>query len=225
MKSLKYSGMVGALALVTALGMSVTSGAGATTAPHHTSSHSLGAHVAKKKSLVCYRATAVKHVVAVHPKCPAGWSTKRPVTAKTVVFSGTYAGSMALLWSASDVKVTTLTGTGGGANQGLTSVIGTGGSSPSATCDPINGTGTLSGGGNSLHLALATTSKACATDSAAPTSVSVTGTATVTSGTGKFAGAKGTLKVQGSFSIKATAAGSSENDSFTTTLRGTITLK
>ena len=225
MKSRKYSGLVGAVALVTGLAMSVTTGAGATSTLRVTSPHAIGSHVAKKGTLICYRATAVKRIVAVHPKCPAGWSTKRPVTAKTVAFSGTYAGTMALLWSASDVKVTTLNGTGTGATLGLTSVVGTGGSSPSSTCDPINGTGTLSGGGSTLHLALATTSKACASDSAAPTSVSVTGTATVTSGTGKFVGAKGTLKVTGAFSIKSTTAGSSENEGFRTTLTGTITLK
>ena len=53
----------------------------------------------------------------------------------------------------------------------------------------------------------------------------MTGTATVTSGTGKFAGAKGTLKVSGTFSIKSTAAGSSESDNFSATLSGNLTLK
>ena len=224
MKTLKHSGTVGAIALVTALGMSAASGAGAVTTTHSNASHTLSAHVAKK-TLLCYKGKAVKRVVAVKPHCPAGWSTKKPVVAKTVAFSGTYNGSMSLLWSSSDVKVTTLTGTGTGNDQGLSAVSGTGSSSPSSTCDPINGTGILSGGGSTLHLTLATTSKACAADSAAPTTVSVTGTATVTSGTGKFAGAKGTLKVSGTFSIKSTAAGSSESDNFSATLSGNLTLK
>jgi len=224
MKTLKHSGTVGAIALVTALGMSVASGAGAVTTTHTNASHTLNAHVAKK-ALLCYKGKAVKRIVAVKPHCPAGWSTKKPVVAKTVAFSGTYSGSMSLLWSSSDVKVTTLTGTGTGNDQGLSAVSGTGSSAPSSTCDPINGTGTLSGGGATLHLTLATTSKACAADSAAPTTVTVTGTATVTGGTGKFAGAKGTLKVSGTFSIKSTSAGSSESDNFSATLSGTLTLK
>lgn len=225
MKSLKYSGMVGAVALVTALGMSVTSGAGAVTTTPNSTSHTLSAHIVKKHALLCYRGKAVKRVVAVKPRCPAGWTTKKPATVKTVAFSGNYSGTMGLLWSSSDVKVTTLTGTGTGANQGLTAVSGSGSSSPTSTCDPINGTGILSGGGSTLHLTLSTTSKACAADSAAPTAVSVTGTATVTGGTGKFAGAKGTLKVSGTFSIKSTTAGSSENDSFNASLTGTLTIK
>ena len=60
---------------------------------------------------------------------------------------------------------------------------------------------------------------------AAPTLVTVTGAATVVKGTGKFLGATGTLAVKGSFSIKATTAGSSETDTFSATLTGKLTLK
>jgi hypothetical protein len=67
--------------------------------------------------------------------------------------------------------------------------------------------------------------QACAANDAAPTNVTVKGVATVLSGTGKFAGAKGTLAIAGSFSIKSTTAGSSESDSFTTTLKGTLTVR
>jgi hypothetical protein len=232
MRSLKHTGIVGAIALVTAIGMSVTSGASAAvsnhsstySSTHSSTNHTLTAHVGKR-TLVCYRGKLVKRIIAVKPHCPAGWTTKKPVTASTVKFSGSYSGTMSLLWSASDVKVTAMTGTGTGTTLGLTSVSGTGSSTPTSTCDPINGTGVLSGGGSTLKLTLATTSKACASDSAAPTTVAVTGTATVVSGTGKFAGAKGSLKVTGSFSIKSTAAGSSESDSFNATLSGTLTTK
>lgn len=223
MKSQKYSVAVGAVALVTTLAMSATSGASVTSTPL-SSAHTVTAHTATH-TLICYRGKLIKRVTAAKPKCPAGWTTKKPARSKTVAFSGSYTGTMSLLWSASDVKVTTLKGTGKGATLGLTAVSGTGSSSPTSSCDPINGTGTLSGGGSSLRLALLTTSKACATDSAAPTSATVTGSAKVLGGTGKFAGATGTLQVTGSFSIKSTAAGSSESDGFSATLSGKLITK
>jgi hypothetical protein len=49
--------------------------------------------------------------------------------------------------------------------------------------------------------------------------------ATVLSGTGKFKGATGTLSFSGSFSIQSTTAGSSESDSFSATLTGTLSIK
>jgi hypothetical protein len=223
MKSQKYSVAVGAVALVTTLAMSVASGASVPSTPR-AAAHTVTSHTATH-TLICYKGKLIKRVTAVKPMCPAGWTTKKPVLAKTVAFSGSYTGTMSLLWSASDVKVTTLTGTGKGATLGLTAVSGTGSSSPTSSCDPINGTGTLSGGGSSLHLTLLTTSKACATDSAAPTSATVTGSAKVLGGTGKFRGATGTLKVTGSFSIKSTTAGSSESDGFSATLSGKLITK
>lgn len=225
MKSLRITGITGAVALVTLLGMSGAMGASAATnsAPSH--SITLHASAAAKKTIVCYKGTAVRHVTAVNAHCPAGWTTKKPVTAKTEAFSGTYRGTIAMLWSSTAVNVTALTGTGTGTDLGFTAVTGTGSSSPTSTCDPISGVGVLTGGGSTLHLKLATSSKGCAAGSAAPTAVTVTGTATVVSGTGKFAGATGTLKVSGSFEIKSTTAGSNESDAFTATLTGSLKVK
>ncbi len=224
MKSLKITGITGAVALVTLLGMSGAMGASAATTA--TSTHHITLHAdTAKRTLVCYKGAAVRHVVAVKPHCPAGWTTKKPATVKTEAFSGTYKGTIAMLWSSSAVTVTALTGTGTGSDLGLSAVSGTGSSSPTGTCDPISGVGVLTGAGSTLHLKLATTSKGCAADSAAPTTVTVTGTATVVSGTGKFAGATGTLKVSGSFQIKSTTAGSSETDAFSATLTGSLKVK
>jgi|GEM_PF-3404254 len=230
MKTLKKSGVLGAVAFATTLGMSGATGAYAATAnPSNHTNHTvtLSAHVAKK-TITCYKGKLVKKVTAINPKCPVGYTTKKPappkVTAQT--FSGTYNGSMSLLWSSSDVKVTSISGTGTGTNLGLTTLkSGTGSSSPTSTCDPISGTGTLSGPTGTLVLTLATTSQGCAVGSAAPTLVTVTGSAKVVSGTGKFLGATGTLAVKGSFSIKSTTAGSNESDTFTATLSGKLTLK
>ncbi len=224
MKTLKNSGIVGALALATVLGMSGLTGAGAATTGHTSTGHTLAAHVAKK-TLRCYKGTAVKRVVAVHPKCPAGWSTKKPAAFHNVAFSATYKGTIAMLWSSSDVKVTSLSGTGTGTDLGLTAVSGTGSAAPSSQCDPISGVGTLSGGGSTLKLTMKSTT-ACGAAGAAPTTVTISnGTALITGGTGKFAGATGTLKVTGSFAIQSTTAGSNESDAFTATLVGTLKVK
>jgi hypothetical protein len=224
MKSLKITGITGAVALVTLLAMSGAIGASAATTGATTHAVTLHANAAKK-TIVCYKGTAVRHVVAVKPHCAAGWTTKKPATAKSEAFSGTYRGTIAMLWSSSAVNVTALTGAGTGSDLGLTAVSGTGSSNPTGSCDPISGVGILSGGGSTLHLKLATSSKGCAADSAAPTAVTVTGSATVISGTGKFAGATGTLKVTGSFEIKSTTAGSSESDAFSATLTGSLKVK
>jgi hypothetical protein len=76
-----------------------------------------------------------------------------------------------------------------------------------------------------LSIVSSTKTQACAVNSAAPTPVTVNGVAKIVSGTGKFKGATGTLSFKGSFSIQATTAGSSENDAFSATLSGVVTIK
>ena len=136
MKSLKITGITGAVALVTLLGMSGAMGVGAatTSAPSH--SITLHASAAKKKTIVCYKGTAVRRVTAVNAHCPAGWTTKKPAAAKSEAFSGTYRGTIAMLWSSSAVNVTALTGTGTGSDLGLTAVSGTGSQPEMATLSP-----------------------------------------------------------------------------------------
>ena len=65
----------------------------------------------------------------------------------------------------------------------------------------------------------------CAEEAAAPTDVNVSGNATVTGGTGKFAGASGTLKLTGYFSVKATTAGTTDNSAFTVKIEGNVITK
>ena len=86
----------------------------------------------------------------------------------------------------------------------------------------INGSGVLSGGGNTLKVSFDSSAKGCAEDAAAPTVVNISGNALITGGTGKYAGLTGTLKVTGSFAIKSSAAGSSESSALTLTLSGNI---
>ncbi|MHB1088122.1 MAG: hypothetical protein ACYC19_05085 [Acidimicrobiales bacterium] len=142
-----------------------------------------------------------------------------------VAFRGSYSGTIALLWSSSGVEATSVTGHGTG-TYGANTMTGTGGGSAASTCDPFSGTGALSGpSGLKMRIVSSPKTQACAAGSAAPTSVSVTGVATVVGGTGKFKGATGTLNFKGSFAIQSTTAGSKESDSFRATLTGVLTIK
>lgn len=207
---------------------------------------------AATKTITCYKGTAVKKVKAVSPKCPKGWTTKKPAvkvtpkpavtkpvvtptkpaaTASTkpeagaVAFNATYKGQIKLVWSDSDVRATSVTADGTGTTAGLGDLSGSGSSAPQAECAEFDGVGTLSGGGNTLKVKFDSNAKACAADGAAPTAIAITGTASITGGTGKFAGATGTLKVTGSFAIKSKDAGFSESSAFTITLSGSIDTK
>lgn len=197
------------------------------------------ANAVTKKTIKCYKGKIVKKVTAVSPKCPKGFTTKKPVvkvtpkptatpaktTAGTVAFSGTYKGKMSILWSDSDVRATSVTAAGTGNVFGLDELTGTGSAAPQNQCDAFDGTGVLSGGGNTLKVAFDSTAKACAAEGAAPTTITITGNVTITGGTGKYTGATGTLKVTGSFAIKSKDAGFSESAILTLTLTGNITTK
>lgn len=192
-----------------------------------------------KKTITCYKGKAVKKVSAVKPVCPKGWTTKKPVvkpvvkpsatptkaTGGVVAFSGTYKGKMSVLWADSGVQATSVTASGTGANLGLDALTGTGSSSPQNQCDSIDGAGVLTGGGNTLKVSFDSNAKGCAEDGAAPTTVNITGTASITGGTGKYAGATGTLKVTGSFAIKSNQAGFGETTALTLTLVGNVNTK
>jgi len=144
-----------------------------------------------------------------------------------VAFKGTYAGTIAMLWSSTGAKATAVTGKGTATYLGAGTLSGKGSAPASSTCDPLTGSGVLLGSGSKLMLTIIapSTSQACAAGQAAPTSVSVKGIAKVTGGTGKYKGVSGTLKFTGSFSIKSTTAGSSESDAFTASLTGVLSIK
>ncbi len=148
------------------------------------------------------------------------------VKTKKVAFKGSYSGTIALLWSSTGVSATSVNGTGTATLLGKSTMAGKGAGTAASTCNPFSGTGTLVGGGSKLVVKVVSSSKqqACAVNSAAPTPVTVNGVATIVSGTGKYKGAKGTLSFKGSFSIQSTTAGSSESDSFSATLTGTLTV-
>jgi len=189
---------MGAIGLVTTLGIALPAGAVNATSLTPAAHGTLSSH-----------ATATKKVTKI----------------KHVAFKGTYTGTMALLWSSTGVTATSVTGHGTG-TYGADTMKGSGGGSAASSCDPFSGAGNLVGAsGLKLSIVSSTKSQACAVNSAAPTPVTVNGVAKIVSGTGKLKGATGTLTFKGSFSIQSSAAGSTENDSFSATLTGTVTIK
>ena len=194
-----------------------------------------GSASAATKSITCYKGTQSKVVKAASPKCPAGWSTTKPAsskpagstTAAPVAINATYKGKMSALWSESSIDAS-VTGTSSANNGGLSDLVGAGSyaSQEGDKCITLAGEATLKGGSDSLKLEFVTPkSTACGKDADGPTSVEINGLAKITGGTGKYAGATGTLKVDGSFASKHPANGVTEKVDLTLTLSGNIVTK
>jgi hypothetical protein len=66
-------------------------------------------------------------------------------------------------------------------------------------CSPLNGPGTLAGATGKLQLTLLPASRGCAASEDDQNNISFSGSAKVTGGTGKFRGAKGTLRFTGHY--------------------------
>ncbi len=183
---------------------------------------------AANKTITCYKGTTVKKVTAANPKCPSGYTTTKPkattkpVAGAAVAFSGTYKGKLSIVWGDTYLQVTSVKGDGTGNVLGLTDMSGTGAAAPAGICDTFDAKGSIAGGGSSINVTFDSTAKGCAEDESAPTTIKITGTATITGGTGKYAGATGTLKVTGTFSVK---GGSKEDAAFTMDVSGNIKTK
>ena len=192
---------------------------------------------AATRTIMCYKGAVVKKVTAAKPKCPTGYSRTKPTakptptsTAKptpaTFAFSGTYTGKISLLWGDNFVQATSIGAVGVGNILGLTELSGFGSAAPANQCDAFNGSGTLSGGGNTLKVTFDSSAEACAEDADAPTGITFKGNAIINGGTGKYTGATGTLKVfTGAFAIKTTIAGKSETNAIRFTISGNINTK
>jgi hypothetical protein len=194
------------------------------------------ANAAAKKTITCYKGTVVKKVTAAAPKCPAGYTTTKPVAkpvattatkAGSVAFAGTYKGKISLLFGDGNlIQVTKVDGTGTGNVSGLTGMSGTASAVPANLCDNFDGKGVISGGGNSLNLTFDSSSQGCSDSDSAPATITIKGSAKITGGTGKYAGASGTLTVKGTFDINSKGiVNSSESTSFTLDLSGNIATK
>ena len=190
------------------------------------------ANAAVKKTITCYKGTAVKKVTAVAPKCPTGYTTTKPAAttatkAGSVAFAGTYKGKISILFGDGNlIQVTKVDGTGTGNVGGLSGMSGSASSAPSNLCDNFDGKGVISGGGNSLNLTFDSSSQGCADSDSAPATITIKGSAKITGGTGKYAGASGTFIVKGTFDINSKGiVNSSESTSFTLDLSGNIITK
>lgn len=190
------------------------------------------ANAAVKKTITCYKGAVVKKVTAVAPKCPTGYTTTKPAAttatkAGSVAFAGTYKGKISILFGDGNlIQVTKVDGTGTGNVSGLSGMSGSASSAPSSLCDNFDGKGVISGGGNSLNLTFDSSSQGCADSDSAPATITIKGSAKITGGTGKYAGASGTLIVKGTFDINSKGiVNSSESTSFTLDLSGNIITK
>lgn len=205
----RISKMAAAVAVATALSMGAGSAFAVPTAT---------------KKITCYKGTQKKVVTTA--KCPQGWSTKKPATtvkAGPTAFNATFTGKLS--WTATDTLATveSLEGTSSNASVGLTKLSGTGKGALGAAKVPLAGSGKISGADGSIDFTIDTAkSSASGTDSEAPTTVIVNATANITGGSGKFAGAKGTLTFKGTFPIKTIKPGK-ETEDFSVTVTGTIT--
>ena len=187
---------------------------------------------AASKTITCYKGTTVKKVTAASPKCPAGYTTTAPKAAApaskggSVAINATYKGTVTMVWGDADVTITNVTATGSGTTGGLDTLKGTGTASPTEQCTPFDGEGTLGAGADTLKVSYADGSMACAADADAPTTVTIKeGPLKIISGTGKYAGATGTLTLTGSWAIASASKGSKPATPVTLTLSGTITTK
>jgi hypothetical protein len=191
------------------------------------------ASAATSKTITCYKGNLTKKVKAVSPKCPAGWSIKKPVAATPtkaaaqVVISATYKGTISALWSDSGIDAS-VKGVASTNNAGLDTLVGSGNyaAQEGAKCITLAGEANLSGGGNTLKLSFITPkSTACGKDADGPTSVEINGLAQIIGGTGKYVGATGTLKVEGTFKSAHPSNGVTEKVDLVLTLSGNIVTK
>lgn len=188
---------------------------------------------AANKTITCYKGTTVKKVTAANPKCPKGFTTTKPKTATTttakggvVTINATYKGNITMVWGDADVTVTNVTATGTGTTGGLDTLKGTGAAAPDSQCAAFDGEGTLGSGADTLKVKFADGSMACSAETEAPTTVTIKkGPLTIISGTGKYAGATGSLTLVGTWKIPSASKGAKPAEPVTLTLTGTITTK
>lgn len=190
---------MGAMALLATVGVAGTSGATA-------------ANTVKAPT----NATPVSHVVAV----------------KKVAFKGSYNGSLTFLLTSvastsTAASVTSVSGKGTSTDIGSTTFTGTGNVPATAASAGFHftGNGKLAGAGGTLTLRILSKNSSGAAPENAAGTVSLTGTATVISGTGKLKGATGSLKFSGSFAVSNDGVSGTQSPAFTSKLSGTLIIR
>jgi hypothetical protein len=144
--------------------------------------------------------------------------------AKVVPFSGHYKGKAALLINNGAVTISSVTGKGTGSLVGASTITGKGSGASTAQCDPFTGTGSIIGAAAKLSLhVVESKSSGCSSGQSGPVTVTFTGLAVVTGGSGKAGGASGNLKFNGSLKLGGTSG--SQNGSYTVALTGNLKIK
>jgi len=157
-------------------------------------------------------------VPASHRLAPGSHAVKK------VKFTGQYSGKIHFLINGKTLTAMSATGTGTATLLNKSTLSGAGSSTVSSSCDPMAGHGALTGSGSKLSLVVVqSTSQGCTQAQQSPYPVTVSGTAKVTSGTGKYKGATGDLSFTGHFTLPSSTTGST--DSFTAKLTGTLSIK
>ncbi len=164
---------------------------------------------------------------ASHP--PAAHVTSHVVKMKKLAFTSNYSGTVKILFAARSVSGT-MSGVGKATALGQGTVTASGATtsfSTSSATDPLSGSAVLKGAGGSLSVkslaVYASTTSSAAPTATTPDPVVVSGTVKVIKGTGKFAGATGTLTVHASFTVNAVTG--SETQKFVATLKGSLSVK
>ena len=141
-----------------------------------------------------------------------------------VHFSGKYSGNASLLIDNGAVAIKSVTGKGTGTLVGASTIVGHGTASASAQCDPFTGTGSITGPGAKISLSVAkSSSSGCSSGESGPVTVTFTGVAVATGGSGKASGAKGSLKFRGTLKLGGTSG--SQDGHYTVSLIGDLTVK
>ena len=163
------------------------------------------------------RISTVVTAVAAAACLAAGAAFAGPnVAPKTYKFSATYAGKSVVTIVDNNATIQSTTGVGtASAPVGKSKLSGTGKGVGSDPCGTFGGLGAITAVGGKITFSIAPTGgSACGDESGQ--NFTVSGRATIKSGTGKFAKAKGSFKFSGTFA-RATGA-------FTVKFLGTLTV-
>jgi hypothetical protein len=175
-------------------------------------------------SMKIIRILAVLLAVAMAGVLARPTTTSAAAKTKVVSFKGSYTGTASLLISNSSVKILSVDGSGSASLIGASSISGTGnGTGANGLCVPFKGKGAIKGSAGTIKLSVnATKSQGCSSGQSGPVTVSVTGSAKVTGGSGKAKGAKGTLTFKGTLKLNDTTG--SQTGTFSGQLSGKLTV-
>jgi hypothetical protein len=169
---------------------------------------------------------AVALAVAIAGVVASPASSNAAVKTKTVAFKGSYSGTASLLFQGTDIKIISVSGSGSAPIVGASSLSGTGeatGGADSNLCVPFKGTGSIKSSAATIKFSVSgKTSQGCSSGQSGPVTVTVTGTAKVTKGTGKAKGATGSLKYKGTLKLNDTSG--SQTGTFSGTVSGKLTV-